>query len=116
MGHNSALELIAHIERIYQYVLRARVLVLERLKVRIYLIAHIERGRRRLLLRAVINLQNALRWPKLLERGNELARPPRALALLSLRLEPEILEKLRASGPGWQTRANDLLRNALFGA
>ena len=52
MGHNSALELIAHIERIYQYVLRARVLVLERLKVRIYLIAHIERGRRRLLLRS----------------------------------------------------------------
>ena len=36
--------------------------------------------------------------------------------LVSLRLEPEILEKLRASGPGWQTRANDLLRNALFGA
>ena len=60
------------------------------LRARTYLIAHIERGRRRLLLRAVIDLQDALRWPKLLERGNELARPPRALALLSLRLEPGV--------------------------
>ena len=35
--------------------------------------------------------------------------------LVSLRLEPDILAKLRASGPGWQTRTNDLLRKALFG-
>jgi uncharacterized protein (DUF4415 family) len=35
--------------------------------------------------------------------------------LVSLRLEPEVLEKLRAGGPGWQTRANDLLRKAVLG-
>ena len=35
--------------------------------------------------------------------------------LVSLRVEPEVLEKLRASGPGWQTRANEILRRALLG-
>jgi len=35
--------------------------------------------------------------------------------LVSLRLEPEILDKLRADGPGWQTRANDILRRAVLG-
>ncbi len=31
----------------------------------------------------------------------------------SLRLDADILETLRLGGPGWQTRANDLLRRAL---
>ena len=30
--------------------------------------------------------------------------------LVLLRLDPELVEKLRASGPGWQTRANAVLR------
>ena len=33
--------------------------------------------------------------------------------LVSLRLDRDILETLRASGPGWQSRANELLRKAL---
>ena len=33
--------------------------------------------------------------------------------LVSLRLERDVLEQLRASGPGWQTRAGDMLRAAL---
>lgn len=30
-----------------------------------------------------------------------------------IRLDFDIIEKLRASGPGWQSRANDLLRKSL---
>ncbi len=33
--------------------------------------------------------------------------------LVSLRLDPDLLALLRASGPGWQTRANDILRRAM---
>jgi uncharacterized protein (DUF4415 family) len=31
----------------------------------------------------------------------------------SLRLDADVVERLRQGGPGWQTRANDLLRRAL---
>ena len=36
--------------------------------------------------------------------------------LVSLRLEQEVVDRLRASGPGWQSRANDMLRKAVLGA
>ncbi len=36
--------------------------------------------------------------------------------LVSLRIERDVLERLRASGPGWQTRANDMLRAAVLGS
>ena len=32
--------------------------------------------------------------------------------VVSIRLDPDLLEHFRASGPGWQTRVNDLLRKA----
>lgn len=32
--------------------------------------------------------------------------------LVSLRLDPDVLEKFRSSGPGWQTRINEALRKA----
>lgn len=32
---------------------------------------------------------------------------------ISIRLSPDVLEALRASGPGWQTRADDILRKGL---
>ena len=35
--------------------------------------------------------------------------------LISIRLDPDITEYFRASGPGWQTRLNDTLRRAIFG-
>ena len=38
----------------------------------------------------------------------EIKRP-----MLSMRTDPEVLEMLRASGPGWQTRVNALLRDAV---
>ena len=36
--------------------------------------------------------------------------------LVSLRIEREVLDRLRATGPGWQTRANDMLRAAVLGS
>jgi uncharacterized protein (DUF4415 family) len=33
--------------------------------------------------------------------------------LVSLRLDRDVVEKLRATGQGWQTRANELLRKAI---
>lgn len=33
--------------------------------------------------------------------------------MVSLRLDPDVLAGLRASGPGWQTRVNALLREAV---
>lgn len=48
---------------------------------------------------------------KLVRRG----RPPSAAPkrLVSLRLDPAVLEGLRATGPGWQTRANSVLKDWL---
>ena len=36
--------------------------------------------------------------------------------LMSLRLERDVVERLRASGRGWQSRANDMLRKAVLGS
>ncbi len=38
-------------------------------------------------------------------------RPPKAKTKIpvTLRLDPDVVMALRASGPGWQTRTNDLL-------
>jgi uncharacterized protein (DUF4415 family) len=33
--------------------------------------------------------------------------------LVSLRLDPDIVERFRATGPGWQARINETLRNHL---
>ena len=40
-------------------------------------------------------------------------RPPSEVKrpMLSMRVDPDVLEKLRASGPGWQTRLNATLRS-----
>lgn len=42
-------------------------------------------------------------------------RPPtgKAKELVSLRLDRDVLAKLREAGPGWQSQVNDLLRVAL---
>jgi len=34
--------------------------------------------------------------------------------LVSLRLDPEVVEALRASGRGWQVRAGEILRRAML--
>lgn len=48
---------------------------------------------------------------KLIRRGRPpLAHPKHAL---SLRIDADIIEHFRATGPGWQTRINDTLRSAV---
>ena len=52
-----------------------------------------------------------------LYRGNKLVRagrPPSAnpKQALKLRIDPDVVEYFRATGPGWQTRINDTLRKA----
>ena len=36
--------------------------------------------------------------------------PVRSKTSVSIRLDDDVLDKLRAAGPGWQARANDALR------
>lgn len=47
---------------------------------------------------------------KLIRRGA--GRPPSGnpKKLVSLRIDPDVLERLRSLGPGWQTRAVEALR------
>ena len=37
----------------------------------------------------------------------------RAKQQVTLRLDPDILERFRADGPGWQGRINEVLRKAM---
>ena len=48
-------------------------------------------------------------------RMRPVGRPPAGVKrpMLSMRTDPDVLAKLRASGPGWQTRVNALLREAV---
>lgn len=45
-------------------------------------------------------------------------RPPigtNAKVQISVRLDPDVLDQLKSSGPNWQRRMNDILRAELFG-
>jgi len=45
---------------------------------------------------------------RLVRRGRPRSdNPKRSIAI---RLDPDVLERLRATGPGWQTRINEVLR------
>jgi uncharacterized protein (DUF4415 family) len=46
-------------------------------------------------------------------RGKQ-QRPTKVL--VSLRLERDVVDRLRASGRGWQSRANEMLRKAVLGS
>lgn len=51
-------------------------------------------------------------------QGDDLIRRGRPKAahtktLVSMRLDPDLIARLKADGPGWQSRANDLLRQAV---
>ena len=49
--------------------------------------------------------------------GTRRGRPPKSEAerkeMVSIRLSPDVVQWLRASGPGWQTRVEDLLRREM---
>lgn len=46
----------------------------------------------------------------LTKRGRPKAMNPKQQ--VTLRLDPEVLDRFRAAGPGWQSRINDALRKA----
>ena len=48
-----------------------------------------------------------------LRRGRGRPKSAAVKQQISVRLDPEVLAVLRAAGPGWQSRINDLLRQAL---
>jgi len=48
---------------------------------------------------------------KLIRRGRPPAANPKKA--VSLRIDAEVLERLRAGGPGWQGRINEILRKAV---
>jgi uncharacterized protein (DUF4415 family) len=48
---------------------------------------------------------------KLVRRGRP--RLPDAKRQVTIRLDPELLDGLRATGPGWQTRLNEAVREWL---
>lgn len=51
------------------------------------------------------------RGTELVWRGSQkLAAPKR---LVSLRLDGDVIDRLRAAGPGWQTRVNEALRKVV---
>jgi uncharacterized protein (DUF4415 family) len=53
--------------------------------------------------------------PGLITTLKRRGRPPAELVKerVTLRLDPDVLARLRREGPGWQTRANQLLRKAV---
>ena len=44
------------------------------------------------------------------QRGNPKARATKVST--TIRLDPDVLDSFKASGPGWQSRINDALRRA----
>ena len=48
---------------------------------------------------------------KVVRRGRPKSEAPKRL--VTLRLDPDVLDRFRASGPGWQTRINAALRSWL---
>jgi uncharacterized protein (DUF4415 family) len=50
---------------------------------------------------------------RLVRRGRGRPRLPDAKRQVTIRLEPDLLDRLRATGPGWQTRLNEAVRDWL---
>ena len=48
-----------------------------------------------------------------IRRGRGRPKSATAKEQISVRLDPDVIATLRAAGPGWQPRINDLLRHAL---
>ena len=50
---------------------------------------------------------------QLIRRGRGRPRSDAPKEQVNIRLDQDVLERLRASGPGWQTRINTMLRTSL---
>ena len=51
----------------------------------------------------------------LLERGPGRPKVDQPKRQITLRLDADVIEAMRASGPGWQVRANEALKNRFKG-
>ncbi|MGY2049724.1 BrnA antitoxin family protein [Methylobacterium sp. JK268] len=51
--------------------------------------------------------------PTLVRRGRGRPRLEAPKRQVTLRLDPDVIDRFRASGPGWQVRINAILREAL---
>lgn len=49
--------------------------------------------------------------PMLQAAAKEVGRPSSGKQVVSLRLDPDVIAKYRATGPGWQARINEILRD-----
>ena len=50
---------------------------------------------------------------RFIRRGRERPKLPATKEQVNIRLDTDVLESLRAQGPGWQTRINAILRTSL---
>lgn len=53
--------------------------------------------------------------PAFIRCGRGRARSDNPKELVTIRLDPDVLAKLREAGPGWQARVSDILRKAVLG-
>jgi len=53
------------------------------------------------------------RGDELIRRGRGRPRLEASKKLVSLRLDPDVIERFRSTGPGWQSRINAALREYL---
>jgi uncharacterized protein (DUF4415 family) len=51
--------------------------------------------------------------PRLIRRSRGRPPSPSPKRHVTIRLDPDLLDRLRATGPGWQTRLNEALRDWL---
>ena len=53
---------------------------------------------------------------RIVREQEEARRRAASKTRVTIRLDADVVSQLRAGGPGWQTRANDMLRHAVLGA
>lgn len=65
------------------------------------------------LTRAMLDSAELFQGDTFIRRGPGRPKSPAPKEQISVRLDPDVLAKLREAGPGWQSRINGLLRDAL---
>ena len=61
----------------------------------------------------MLDRAEVFRGDRFLRRGRGRPRSAAAREQISVRLDPDVLARLRAAGPGWQSQINTILRQAL---
>ena len=61
----------------------------------------------------MLNTAEVFDGDRFVRRGRGRPKAGAVKEQISVRLDPDVIAKLREAGPGWQSRLNDLLRVAL---